>query len=169
MIGRRFDILERVYYPLKRFELSYYRNQVIHLFVPEAVVSVAMYATIKAGGSIRAQRIPIFPQLSKDVTFISKLLKFEFVFDSGGLHRNLDVTLERLISSNVVVVGKDETLPADKDLWVSLSAEERRTGRETFGTSYLTIRFLLFPSLAVCGNLLVMCGFSIYNLAKQTN
>jgi glycerol-3-phosphate O-acyltransferase len=37
LIGHRFDTLERVYYPMKRFELSYYRNQVIHLFVPEGL------------------------------------------------------------------------------------------------------------------------------------
>eukprot|EP00842_Homolaphlyctis_polyrhiza_P000268 jgi/Hompol1/1241/HPOL_003109-RA len=31
LIGRRGDLLEPVYHPLKRFELSYYRNQIMHL------------------------------------------------------------------------------------------------------------------------------------------
>jgi hypothetical protein len=35
IVGKRSDLMERVYYPLKRFELSYYRNQVIHLFIAE--------------------------------------------------------------------------------------------------------------------------------------
>lgn len=44
---------------------------------------------------------------------------------------NLDATLDKLITANVCVVGKDEN-KTDDDLWVTLSAEERRTGRETF-------------------------------------
>ncbi|KAJ3330332.1 hypothetical protein HDU91_003605, partial [Kappamyces sp. JEL0680] len=75
LVGQRYDILEKVYYPAKRFELSYYRNQVIHLFVPECIVSVAMYATIKVGGPVRAQRIPISTSLVADVTFLSRLLR----------------------------------------------------------------------------------------------
>ena len=35
LVGHRMDILEPVFYPIKRFTLSYYRNQVIHLFVHE--------------------------------------------------------------------------------------------------------------------------------------
>jgi glycerol-3-phosphate O-acyltransferase len=119
-----------VYYPLKRFELSYYRNQVIHLFAAECLVSVAMYATIKNGGPVRAQRIPIKTKLLEDVTFLSQLLRYEFVYEAGGMNQNLDATLEKLVVSNVVVIGKDEKT---QDLWVTLSSEERRTGRETFG------------------------------------
>lgn len=79
LIGKRYDILESVYYPLKRFELSYYRNQVIHLFISECIVCLAMYSTIKVGGPIREQRIPIKSKLLKEVKFLSHLLRFEFV------------------------------------------------------------------------------------------
>ncbi|KAJ3000165.1 hypothetical protein HDV02_000448 [Globomyces sp. JEL0801] len=117
-------IVDRVYYPLKRFELT--------------ILSVAMYATLKVGGPIRAQRIPIKTVLFKDVQFVSQLLKFEFVYDAGGLEQNLDATLNQLVSANVAVIGKEEEENPSNggkpgDLWVTLSAEERRTGRETFG------------------------------------
>lgn len=130
LVGKRYDILESVYYPLRRFELSYYRNQVIHLFVPECIVSVAMYATIKAGGPVKNQRTPIKSRLLNDVKFLSMLLRNEFVFERGGPSHNLDKSLEKLKSANVVIVGKDQL---SGELWVTLSAEERRTGRETFG------------------------------------
>jgi hypothetical protein len=51
------------------------------------------------------------------------------------------MTLDRLVNGNVVVIGKDETKGAGQDLWVTLSAEERRTGRETFDFYC----FLLWP------------------------
>jgi len=35
LVGERKDLLEPVYYALKRFEMSLYRNQVIHLFIAE--------------------------------------------------------------------------------------------------------------------------------------
>ena len=35
LIDCRNDLLESIYFPVNRFELSYYRNQVIHLFVSE--------------------------------------------------------------------------------------------------------------------------------------
>jgi glycerol-3-phosphate O-acyltransferase len=128
LIGKRFDILEGVYYPLKRFELSYYRNQVIHLFAPEAIISASIYATIKVGGTIESQRIPIKTKLTENCLFISQLMKFEFVYGQGGLTKNLDETILRMMNHNVVIVGVGE----DDMPWVTLSPEERRTGRETF-------------------------------------
>ena len=35
LVSVRTDLLEPVFYPKKRFELSLYRNQVIHLFISE--------------------------------------------------------------------------------------------------------------------------------------
>jgi hypothetical protein len=156
LVGQRFDILESVYYPAKRFELSYYRNQVIHLFVPECIVAIAMYSVIKVGGPVRAQRIPIKSQLIGDVTFLSRLLRFEFVFGSGGINQNLHLTIEKLISSNVVIIGKDDSKPPGDDLWVTLSAEERRTGRETFDFYC----FLMWPFIETYW----LCAVSLYTI-----
>ncbi|KAJ3315014.1 hypothetical protein HDV04_004814 [Boothiomyces sp. JEL0838] len=142
LIGRRYEILEPVYYPVKRFELSYYRNQVIHLFVPESIFCVGMYATIKVGGPIKLQRIPRKLLLS-DISFLSQLLKYEFVFGSGGVEQNTDEVLEKLSKANVAESGiEEENNPNNGngkgEQWITLSAEERRTGRENFETYWLT-------------------------------
>ncbi|KAJ3150380.1 hypothetical protein HDU89_003160 [Geranomyces variabilis] len=147
LIGKRTDLLEPVYYPLKRFELSFYRNQVIHLFLSEAILSTAMYATVKAGGPVHSQRIQLHPFLAEDVAFVSQLLKAEFIYGPGGLEKNLDETVERLRVAGVITVEEEERSPvaaidgdggrataAPEDVvrWISLSPEERRIGRETF-------------------------------------
>jgi glycerol-3-phosphate O-acyltransferase len=129
LIGLRFDILETVYYPLKRFELSYYRNQVIHLFVSESILSAVMYATIKTGGPIQSQKISVKKKLLKDCEFLSRLMKFEFVYGPGGLVNNMERSIQEMIKSNVVVVERDEETD---DEMITLSPEERRTGREKF-------------------------------------
>lgn len=36
IIGVQTNLIEPVYYPVKPYELSYYRNQVIHLFISES-------------------------------------------------------------------------------------------------------------------------------------
>ena len=128
LIGKRYDILENVYYPQRRFELSYYRNQVIHLFAPESIISISIYSTIKAGGPVEAQRIKLQSKLTEDCLFVSQLLKYEFVFGPGGMEQNINTTLDRMLNANVVEVG----LGDDGEEWVSLSSEERRTGREVF-------------------------------------
>jgi hypothetical protein len=97
-----------------------------------------MYGTIKAGGSIKQQQIMIRPNLINDVSFLSGLLKFEFVYKSLGIEGNLKDTLKYLIDANVVSVGQAEN---GKGEFVTLSDEERRVGRETFDFYC----FLLWP------------------------
>jgi glycerol-3-phosphate O-acyltransferase len=132
LIGKRYDILELVYYPLQRFELSYYRNQVIHLFVHEALLCVSMYVVIKGGGSLKAQRINVTPDLVDYVGFISRLLKFEFVYDTKGLEANIYQTIQLLADQRVVDYNKE---------WVALSQLEKSTGRE----QYDFYCFLIWP------------------------
>jgi len=43
-INRHTNLLELVYTPAKRFELSYYRNQLIHLFIPESIIAASIYS-----------------------------------------------------------------------------------------------------------------------------
>jgi glycerol-3-phosphate O-acyltransferase len=104
LISVRSDLLEPVYYPSKRFELSLYRNQVIHIFISEAVISCALYSTIKVGGAIRQQRVRLNPNLKSDTAFISSLLKAEFIFPAGGLEKNINDTLQNLVYVNVLSV-----------------------------------------------------------------
>ncbi|KAJ1568809.1 hypothetical protein HK405_013563 [Cladochytrium tenue] len=99
LIGRRSDLLEPVYYPVNRFELSFY-----------PILSIALYA---------------------------KLLKSEFIYGTGGLRENLTSTIDRLKELDVLSVEEDQ----HGESVVTLSAEERRTGRETFDFYC----FLLWP------------------------
>jgi len=65
-------LLETTYYAVDRFQLSFYRNMTIHLFISEALVSAAMYTRIKQGGGPDNQRIP-FEDLYDQVSFLSQV------------------------------------------------------------------------------------------------
>ncbi|KAJ3383469.1 hypothetical protein HDU84_003594 [Entophlyctis sp. JEL0112] len=135
LIGQRNDLLEPVFYPAKRFELSFYRNQVIHLFITEAILSCALYATVKQGGPVHNQKVKIFPDLERDCTFISKLLKSEFIYGPNGLTDNMLKTIDDLTSLEVMKIETEILQDGKTEVkWLSLSSEERRIGRETFGT-----------------------------------
>lgn len=137
IIGVRVQFLEPIYYPLKRFELSFYRNQVIHLFIAESILSTALYGTIKAGGSRKAQRIKLMPDLMDDVSFLSTLFKLEFIYSTGGFQINFNNTLRELKDANVLDIEIE-----NDDQFVMLSSEERRIGRENFGVFiYLSMIF----------------------------
>ncbi|CAG8484079.1 7131_t:CDS:10 [Paraglomus brasilianum] len=131
LIKERKDLLETVFCAENRFELSFYRNQVIHLFVSEAIVSAAMYTKIKIGGSKSTQRFD-FHKLLETVTFLSQLLKVEFVYRPGEIENNLYDTLEGLVKDNVFVF---------EDGTVELSDAERAIGRE----NYDFYCFLIWP------------------------
>lgn len=96
----------KIFTPAKRFELSYYRNQLIHLFVNDGVIAVALY------GNIRFRDEPVNrKKLTEDIAFISvfrisyhlhpnpffffilkkTLLKIEVIFQT---EQNLTVTIE---------------------------------------------------------------------------
>lgn len=85
-------LLEPVFYAVKRFELSFYRNQLIHLFVHEAIVAITMYTRIKMGGAKSTQKISMM-ELLNEVTFVSRLLKTEFIYNPGDIQSNLEQTL----------------------------------------------------------------------------
>jgi glycerol-3-phosphate O-acyltransferase len=57
MVEVQSDVMEPTFIPSKRFELSFYRNQVIHIFVSEGLLSVSLYINIKQGGGSSQQRM----------------------------------------------------------------------------------------------------------------
>lgn len=71
MIGTIDDLPETVHYAVDRFQLSFYRNMTIHLFISEALVSAAMYTRVKLGGGPDIQRIS-FDALYDQVYFLSQ-------------------------------------------------------------------------------------------------
>ncbi|KAF8535263.1 acyltransferase-domain-containing protein [Trichophaea hybrida] len=137
LVGRIDGLAEETFYAVDRFQLSFYRNMVIHLFITEAVVAAAMYTRIKQGGGISNQRIP-YRVLFNQVSFLSELFRGEFVFPTEGIVTNLHTTLKGLETDGVINIGYNEKQEFD---YVELTDEERQCGRE----NYDFYCFLIWP------------------------
>ena len=72
LVGVVDGLPEITYYAVDRFQLSFYRNMTIHLFITEALVSAAMYTRVKQGGGPDNQRIT-FDRLRDQVSFLSQV------------------------------------------------------------------------------------------------
>lgn len=118
-------LIEPIYFAKDAFKLSYYRNQVIHLFVSEAIVTVAMYTLIRrSNGDPKISKA----KLLQEVGFLSSLLSGEFVYASEGLYDNFVQTLETLHRQGIVYPSKDD----DDIVIVELSSTELGMGYEMF-------------------------------------
>ncbi|KAJ5492451.1 Glycerol-3-phosphate O-acyltransferase [Penicillium expansum] len=137
LVGVISGLVEPTYYAVDRFQLSFYRNMLIHLFITEALVSVAMYTKIKQGGGPANQRIT-YEDLKKQVSFLSQLFRGEFIFPPEGLAHNFDKTLRGLEKDDVVKITRDES---STPIYVELSESERLCGRE----NYDFYCFLIWP------------------------
>eukprot|EP00160_Parvularia_atlantis_P015407 Unigene4375_Nuclearia_a/m.13357 Unigene4375_Nuclearia_a/g.13357 ORF Unigene4375_Nuclearia_a/g.13357 Unigene4375_Nuclearia_a/m.13357 type:complete len:723 (+) Unigene4375_Nuclearia_a:178-2346(+) len=143
LVGKHTGLLETVLYANKRYELSYYRNEVLHLFVDEAIVCTALYACFKIGhnpdvfgrrgGLVQSNRTVGRAELLAAVTSLSQMLKTEFIFAAGTVEENMDEAITMLASKNV--------LHEDADGGVRIASEEFLNGRENFDF----FCFLLWP------------------------
>ncbi|RME27162.1 MAG: hypothetical protein D6806_05045, partial [Deltaproteobacteria bacterium] len=81
---------EAVYAPVeeRRLELDYYRNNIIHHFVPAAIVTTCLE-------SFGPDAVPL-EKLAEKVRALSRLFKFEFLFRS---ERDFDAVLERALGA----------------------------------------------------------------------
>ncbi|QSS53659.1 male sterility protein [Histoplasma capsulatum var. duboisii H88] len=128
LVGEISGLAEPTFYAVDRFQLSFYRNMTIHLFITEALVSAAMYARVKQGGGPMNQRSS-YDDLVTQVTFLSQLFRGEFIFPPDGLAHNLEKTLNGLERDNVIKITRDSSgVPT----YIELSFEERQCGRENF-------------------------------------
>ncbi|KAF7945746.1 uncharacterized protein EAE97_004784 [Botrytis byssoidea] len=137
LVGRVDGLAEETYYAVDRFQLSFYRNMTIHLFISEALVSASMYMNVKRGGGKVHQNIS-YEDLRSQVQFLSQLFRGEFIYPTEGLVVNLDNTLHDLEADNIVELIRD---PEGKILTVGLSDHERSVGRE----NYDFYCFLIWP------------------------
>lgn len=129
LVGEVRGLPEPTYYAVDRFQLSFYRNMTIHLFISEALVSAAMYTRVKQGGGPAVQDIT-YDALRRHVLFLSSLFRGEFIFPGDGLAANLENTLTGLESDGVIVLTRDgHNGPITK---IGLSDQERKAGRENF-------------------------------------
>ncbi|KAI4130840.1 MAG: hypothetical protein LQ338_001517 [Usnochroma carphineum] len=149
LVGTIDDLPETTYFAVDRFQLSFYRNMTIHLFISEALVCAAMYTKVKQGGGPANQRIS-FDELYEQVQFLSFIFRGEFIYPTAGLLPNLHRTLLGLESDGVITLTRSQ-LPNDRDKlleseahyisFVELSSVERQNGRENFDF----YNFLLWP------------------------
>lgn len=128
LVGLVEGLPEPTYYAVDRFQLSFYRNMTIHLFITEALVSASMYTRVKRGGLRADQRIS-FSDLREQVLFLSQLFRGEFIYPTEGLAQNLDVTLRGLENDKVIEIIRDEQGGMAE---IGLADEERAAGRENF-------------------------------------
>lgn len=137
LVGSVEGLPEPTYYAVDRFQLSFYRNMTIHLFISEALISVAMYIRVKRGGGPENQKIP-YEELRDQVLFLSQLFRGEFIYPTEGLAVNLDNSLRGLEADGVVTLFRNNDGNIDE---VGLSDNERRAGRE----NYDFYCFLIWP------------------------
>jgi glycerol-3-phosphate O-acyltransferase len=137
LVGLVEGLPEPTYYAVDRFQLSFYRNMTIHLFISEALVSAAMYLRVKQGGGPANQRIS-YNELRTQVLFLSQLFRGEFIYPTEGLAANLDNTLRGLEADRIVDLVRDGE---GEITAVGLAAEERIAGRE----NYDFYCFLIWP------------------------
>lgn len=137
LVGTVDGLAEPTYYAVDRFQLSFYRNMTIHLFISEALVAASLYTKVKQGGGPANQEIP-YRDLLNQVLFLSSLFRGEFIFPSEGLVANLDKTIAGLGADNVIYVKRDNE---GKTAAIGLSEAERAAGRE----NYDFYCFLIWP------------------------
>ncbi|KAH8593496.1 acyltransferase [Bisporella sp. PMI_857] len=137
LVGVVERLQEPTYYAVDRFQLSFYRNMSIHLFISEALVSASMYIKVKRGGGPENQTIS-YTELRDQVLFLSRIFRGEFIYPTEGLAVNLDNTLRGLEADNVVVLKRDGEGNIDS---IGLADAERRAGRE----NYDFYCFLIWP------------------------
>lgn len=141
------NLLEVTIEPVKMFELSFYRNQIMHIFVHEALVCAAIYTRVKLGGPTLMQCIS-YEDLYTNCSFISKVLRDEFVYETTPLETNIQRSVQQMLDDHVLELSQNdgqgtatfEDWKAGRAL-LGISEQERRNGRETFDM-YL---FLIWP------------------------
>ncbi|GAB7362661.1 hypothetical protein MBLNU230_g2970t1 [Neophaeotheca triangularis] len=126
LVGKVHNLPEDTFYAVDRFQLSFYRNMTIHLFVSQALVCAALYTKVKVGGGSQTQRIT-YAELRDYVFFLSQLFRSEFIFPTTPLEENLSQTLSGLESDQIL-----SSSPESEAHYISLHPLETASGRETF-------------------------------------
>jgi hypothetical protein len=141
LVGLVSGLPEDTFYAVDRFQLSFYRNMTIHLFILQSLVSAALYTHVKQGGGPEYQRMS-YGDLRAQVHFLSQLFRGEFIFPTEGLDNNLAKTLEGLEKDDVITMSRSKTELGEETVdFIELSPAERAQGRE----NYDFYCFLIWP------------------------
>ncbi|TKA33540.1 hypothetical protein B0A50_00375 [Salinomyces thailandicus] len=130
LVGTVEGLPEETYFAQDRFQLSFYRNMTIHLFVSQALVCAAMYTKVKLGGGEESQRMS-YRELYDYVFFLSQLFRAEFIFPTTSLEENLQITLKGLEQDHVLKAFRNNVVSNEIE-YIELHPTERASGRESF-------------------------------------
>jgi glycerol-3-phosphate O-acyltransferase len=164
LIGERRGLLEPVYYPLKRFELSYYRNQLIHLYIHEAIVACCMYSRMKRFSNLTSLDTsnPVKSvdkqELRSDVIFLSQLLKVEFIFHPGRMEDNFEKALSVLFARKIL--EPDDT---EHPTRLRIPENQHQIARDSFDSFVFHCSFL-WPFIETYW----LAALSIYTMPAMT-
>ncbi len=90
----------------ERHKLSYYRNTIVHHFVPEALLASAI-------ARFRSKRIQL-SELMRETLFLSKLFKYEWIYEERAEFRNVFMRTLRYFETSGWVELQGETVrPVD--------------------------------------------------------
>lgn len=96
LVGKEEGLAEATFFPRDRFQLSFYRNMVIHLFVSESIICCSLLSQRPYTGPMS------WENLVAKATFLSRLFRNEFVFPPISLEQNLETTLRSLEQDGVL-------------------------------------------------------------------
>ncbi|ODV89646.1 hypothetical protein CANCADRAFT_28722 [Tortispora caseinolytica NRRL Y-17796] len=117
MVGtERKGLLETTFYAADPFQLSFYRNMVIHLFISEAIVCIGIYTSVKRISSIT------YDELMQEVIFFSKLFSSEFIYPNNGIESNVKGTLMNMQAQNILKVN-DNVIQLSEEEEIALRRE----------------------------------------------
>ncbi|KAJ2905465.1 putative Glycerol-3-phosphate acyltransferase [Zalerion maritima] len=106
LIGAVDGIMEPTFYAVDRFQLSFYRNMTIHLFISEAIVCAALYPRTKRIVGFTPGDMA-YADLFGQALFLSSLFRAEFIFPGEGLTANLYKALEGLEKDGILDLKRD--------------------------------------------------------------
>ena len=72
LVGRVEGLLEPTFYAVDRFQLSFYRNGLINLFISEALFAISLYTRVKLGGGASNQMMS-YGALYEQISFMSQV------------------------------------------------------------------------------------------------
>lgn len=133
------NLAEETYSAVDAFQLSFYRNMVIHLFVSPALVAAALWSHVRGKRAEEEQSLSLGVMRGK-VLFLSKLFRGEFIYATAGLVENLEDTIKTLETDNVLSVHRGED---HSEAHVELTQLEHERNMENF--SFYC--FLIWPYL----------------------
>eukprot|EP00931_Biecheleriopsis_adriatica_P103257 TRINITY_DN78116_c0_g1_i1.p1 TRINITY_DN78116_c0_g1~~TRINITY_DN78116_c0_g1_i1.p1 ORF type:complete len:751 (+),score=121.99 TRINITY_DN78116_c0_g1_i1:267-2255(+) len=186
-------LVEPVYsvFPGRHFELSYYRNMLVHVFIHQSIIAAVLHRFIQRQPDARVEQADVM----QDVRFLSRLLKREFVFSvprqptegrerrsslsaaaswddedplTIALMRNFDSALHLMVSEGVLKVEE----PGSKGMVICLGQlrqAQKEGGYQFWNPHFTFLCSLVWPTIDAYWIVLVALLFIFKEVIVFTN